>query len=94
MDVKQLSLPSNLSFNPALPAAFVLFSLEFSVGFAMKIPMKKNAAANGLELIERLQGLTATDMTHSYNTGAFIIKTDIYEKPGNTQNNTKSKELL
>ena len=27
---------------------------------AMKIHLKKNAAANGLELKERLQGLTAT----------------------------------
>lgn len=32
----------------------------------MKILMKKNAAANGLELAGRLQGLTATDMTHGY----------------------------
>ena len=32
---------------------------------AMKIHLKKNAAANGLVLMERLQGLTATDVTHS-----------------------------
>ena len=32
---------------------------------AMKIHLKKNAAANGLALNERLQGLTATDVTHS-----------------------------
>ena len=65
--LKQLSLSSKISPNPVLPAAFVpFFSLEFSVGFAMKILMKKNAAANGLELAGRLQGLTATDMTHGY----------------------------
>ena len=32
---------------------------------AMKIHLKKNAAANRLELKERLQGLTATDVMHS-----------------------------
>ena len=31
----------------------------------MKILLKKNAAANELELEKRLQGLTATDVTHS-----------------------------
>lgn len=31
---------------------------------AMKIHLKKNAAANGLEFKDRLQGLTATDVTH------------------------------
>ena len=31
----------------------------------MKIHLKKNAAANGLALKKRLQGLTATDVTHS-----------------------------
>ena len=35
------------------------------MAYAMKIHLKKNAAANGLELKERLQGLTATDVTHS-----------------------------
>ena len=34
------------------------------MAYAMKIHLKKNAAANGLELKERLQGLTATDVTH------------------------------
>lgn len=61
---------------------------------AMKILLKKNAAANGLGLGNRLQGLTATDMTHGYDTEAIIIRTDIYEEPGNIQNNTKSKEPL
>lgn len=46
---------------------------------AMKFLLKKNAAANRLELWKRLQGLTATD---------------IYKEPGNIQNNIKSKELL
>ena len=50
----QLSLPPKINPNPDLPAAFI-----------MKIHLKKNAAANGLELKERLQGLTATDVTHS-----------------------------
>ena len=31
------------------------------MAYAMKILLKKNAAAKGLELKERLQGLTATD---------------------------------
>ena len=35
------------------------------MAYAMKIHLKKNAAANGLVLMERLQGLTATDVTHS-----------------------------
>ena len=35
------------------------------MAIAMKIHLKKNAVANGLELKERLQGLTATDVTHS-----------------------------
>ena len=35
------------------------------MAYAMKILLKKNAAANGLVLMERLQGLTATDVTHS-----------------------------
>ena len=38
------------------------------MAYAMKIYLKKNAAANGLELKERLQGLTATDVTHSRKT--------------------------
>lgn len=40
---------------------------------AMKIHLKKNAAANGLELKERLQGLTATDVTHSRKSKATIL---------------------
>jgi hypothetical protein len=39
----------------------------------MKIHLKKNAAANGLELKERLQGLTATDVTHSRESKAAIL---------------------
>ena len=39
----------------------------------MKILLKKNAAANGLELKERLQGLTATDATHSRESKAAIL---------------------
>ena len=39
---------------------------------AMKIHLKKNAASNGLELKERLQGLTATDVTHSRKSKAAI----------------------
>ena len=58
---KQLSLPSKINPNPDLPAAF------------MKIHLKKNAAANGLELKERLQGLTATDVTHSRKLKAAIL---------------------
>ena len=62
---KQLSLPSKINPNPDLPAAFI--------SFAMKIHLKKNAAANGLELKERLQGLTATDVTHSRKLKAAIL---------------------
>lgn len=40
---------------------------------AMKIHLKKNAAANGLVLKERLQGLTATDVTHSHKPKAVIF---------------------
>ena len=40
---------------------------------AMKIHLKKNAAANGLELKERLQGLTATDVTHSRKSKTAIL---------------------
>ncbi len=40
---------------------------------AMKIHQKKNAAANGLALNERLQGLTATDVTHSRKSKAAIL---------------------
>ena len=39
---------------------------------AMKIHLKKNAAANVLALNERLQGLTATDVTHSRKSKAAI----------------------
>ena len=64
---KQLSLPSKINPNPDLPAAFISFFR------AMKIHLKKNAAANGLELKERLQGLTATDVTHSRKLKAAIL---------------------
>lgn len=60
----QLSLPSKINPNPDLPAAF-FFRRIFFMAIAMKIHLKKNAAANGLVLMERLQGLTATDVTHS-----------------------------
>ena len=63
---KQLSLPSKINPNPDLPAAFIpFFRRIFFMAIAMKIHLKKNAAANGLVLMERLQGLTATDVTHS-----------------------------
>ena len=62
----QLSLPSKINPNPDLPAAFIpFFRRIFFMAIAMKIHLKKNAAANGLVLMERLQGLTATDVTHS-----------------------------
>ena len=62
----QLSLPSKINSNPDLPAAFIpFFRRIFFMAIAMKIHLKKNAAANGLVLMERLQGLTATDVTHS-----------------------------
>lgn len=63
---KYFSLPSKINPNPDLPAAFISFFRRiFLMAYAMKIHLKKNAAANGLELKERLQGLTATDVTHS-----------------------------
>ena len=63
--IKLLSLPSKINPNPDLPAAFIpFFRRIFFMAYAMKIHLKKNAAANGLELKERLQGLTATDVTH------------------------------
>ena len=43
------------------------------MAYAMKILLKKNTAANGLELKERLQGLTATDVTHSRKSKAAIL---------------------
>ena len=43
------------------------------MAYAMKIHLKKNAAANGLELKERLQGLTATDVPHSRESKAAIL---------------------
>ena len=43
------------------------------MAYAVKIHLKKNAAANGLELKERLQGLTATDVTHSRKSKAAIL---------------------
>ena len=71
---KQLSLPSKINSNPALPAAFIpFFRRIFFMAYAVKIHLKKNAAANGLELKERLQGLTATDVTHSRKSKAAIL---------------------
>ena len=71
---KQLSLPSKINSNPALPAAFIpFFRRIFFMADAMKIHLKKNAAANGLALNERLQGLTATDVTHSRKSKAAIL---------------------
>ena len=44
------------------------------MAYAMKIHLKKGInAANGLELKERLQGLTATDVTHSRKSKAAIL---------------------
>ncbi|NMX16418.1 hypothetical protein HKQ46_09670 [Bacteroides vulgatus] len=43
------------------------------MAYAMKIHLKKNAAANGLALKKRLQGLTATDVTHSRKPKAAIL---------------------
>ena len=72
--LKELSLPSKINPNPALPAAFIpFFRRIFFMAYAMKIHLKKNAAANGLELKERLQGLTATDVTHSRKSKAAIL---------------------
>lgn len=69
-----LSLPSNINPNPDLPAAFIpFFRRIFLMAYAMKIHLKKNAAANGLELKKRLQGLTATDVTHSRKSKAAIL---------------------
>ena len=71
---KQLSLPSKINPNPDLPAAFISFFRRiFLMAYAMKIHLKKNAAANGLELKERLQGLTATDVTHNRKSKAAIL---------------------
>ena len=52
---------------------FKQLSLPSKINPAMKIHLKKNAAANGLELKERLQGLTATDVTHSRKLKAAIL---------------------
>ena len=69
-----LSLSSKVNPNSDLPAAFIpLFRRIFLMANAMKIHLKKNAAANGLELKERLQGLTATNVTHSYKSKAAIL---------------------
>ncbi len=57
-----------------MPAAFSpFFRRIFFMANAMKIHLKKNAAANGLELERRLQGLTATDVTHSRKSKAAIL---------------------
>ena len=70
---KYFSLPSKINPNPDLPAAFISFFRRiFLMAYAMKIHLKKNAAANGLELKERLQGLTATDVTHSRKAAILI----------------------
>ena len=72
--INQLSLPSKINPNPDLPAAFIpFFRRIFFMAIAMKIHLKKNAAANGLELKERLQGLTATDVTHNRESKAAIL---------------------
>ena len=77
---KQLSLPSKINSNPALPAAFIpFFRRIFFMAIAMKIHLKKNAAANGLVLMERLQGLTATDVTHSRIINRRISLYSIYD---------------
>ena len=68
-----IPLPSKINPNPALPAAFTFFRRIFLMAYAMKIHLKKNAAANGLELKERLQGLTATDVTHSRESKEAIL---------------------
>ena len=69
-----LSLTSKINPNPALPAAFISFFRRiFFMAIAMKIHLKKNAAANGLALKKRLQGLTATDVTHSRESKAAIL---------------------
>ena len=69
-----IPLPSKINPNPDLPAAFISFFRRiFLMAYAMKIHLKKNAAANGLELKERLQGLTATDVTHSRKSKAAIL---------------------
>lgn len=53
---KLLSLPSKINPNPDLPAAFIpFFRRIFLMAYAMKIHLKKNAAAKGLELKERFQ---------------------------------------
>ena len=70
--INQLSLPSKINPNPDLPAVF-FFRRIFFMAEAMKIHLKKNAAANGLVLMERLQGLTATDVTHSRKLKAAIL---------------------
>ena len=71
---KYFSLPSKINPNPDLPAAFIpFFRRIFFMAIAMKIHLKKNAAANGLVLMERLQGLTATDVTHRCESKAAIL---------------------
>ena len=61
----QLSLPSKINPNPDLPAAFIpFFRRIFFMAIAMKIHLKKNAAA---------KGLTATDVTHSRESKEAIL---------------------
>ena len=71
-----LNLSANSVMRGRLDARRTLKSLVADLRFmayAMKILLKKNAAANGLELKERLQGLTATDVTHSRKSKAAIL---------------------
>ena len=73
-----------------MPAAFISFFRRiFFMANAMKIHLKKNAAANGLELKERLQGLTATDVTHSRKSKAAILISHI--RPHNYSENPPSQ---
>ena len=51
-------LPSKKNPNPDLPAAFIpFFRRIFLMAYAMKIHLKKNAAANGLELKVKITGI-------------------------------------
>ena len=90
---KYFSLPSKINPNPDLPAAFISFFRRiFLMAYAMKIHLKKeiNAAGkSGLELKERLQGLTATDVTHSRKSKAAILISHI--RPHNYSENPPSQ---
>ena len=71
-DEKKHSLRLNL-LKERLFQGTPFFRRIFFMAIAMKIHLKKNAAANGLVLMERLQGLTATDVTHSRKLKAAIF---------------------